>query len=158
MRYSEGGKQCFEPVTVARLKELHANVHFWEPRMCDVNGEQVQMGYAKRSFIPRWIQDEKILTFSRVVVDPACTDPTALNLWPGFLAEETPAEHRVPDAEVAEFVQPILAHVRALLGSDEYAAFFLQFMAHLVQRPVKKTELAIVLSGTQGELLSPVVP
>jgi hypothetical protein len=69
------------------------------------------------------------------------------NTWPGFRAETLPP---VPDAEVAGLVQPILAHLRVLLGRSEYFAYLLAWLAQMVQDPSEPTHVAIVLQGQQG--------
>lgn len=102
-----------------------------------------------------WMHSKYRNTVLGTVVDPReepdqdAYTKARFNLFPGF-------RRGFSRADVAGFVawnllMPIMVHLRFVVcGSDEELGQLLAWMAHLVQYPHVKTELAQVLQGAQG--------
>jgi hypothetical protein len=139
------------------LTVFHKSDLYWGP-VGPNNQEMVSASYSlennfrKLPLTDRWMEDPAARAFDRIDSIPPNREgsvvPTNVyNTWPGFRAETLPP---VPDAEVAGLVQPILAHLRVLLGRSEYFAYLLAWLAQMVQDPSEPTHVAIVLQGQQG--------
>ena len=68
------------------------------------------------------------------------------NLFKGFRAEHLPIHKEY------EYIKPILDHIKEVICEDNNDIFnwYIQYLANIVQRPNKKTDVLIVLRGLQG--------
>lgn len=124
-----------------RLRQYYANLYFFEH---DSKGIMT-----KALFITRWMGDVHIREVSRIVCDPQNTDPSAYNMWNGFLAEKLPV---VDEEEEEALVEPIVHHISRVMTDDneEHTGWILDYLANILQRPHQKTQVAISLFGKQG--------
>lgn len=82
-------------------------------------------------------------------VDMSCTDPLentdVLNVYPGRAAKNL---HEYDE----KIIEPILQHIKEVICSDneELYNYFLDWLGFVVQRPGKKTGVAILLFSDQG--------
>jgi hypothetical protein len=99
----------------------------------------------KKSFISEWVDDENIRFYNNVDYYPTmdmCPGNT-FNLWNDFPIKSIPLDKDV-DTSLLHF------HLKTLLKEDEIDyEWFLNWLAHIVQFPHKKTEVAVVLYDKQ---------
>jgi hypothetical protein len=105
-------------------------------------------------FFGAWTDDPESRTYHTVTCDPSkdrlFTGPNDLNVWPGMTAELL---KNISSADkVQELVKPIVSHVLDVIvnGVQDHAEWLLDWMANIVQRPDKKTQVPIVITGKQG--------
>jgi hypothetical protein len=105
--------------------------------------------YVEKPFIEKWIRDKEILTFDDIVVDPTCSIPNVFNIWKPFKASLLPA---IDDSLVPDFVAPFIHHVHEVITDKNMDAtnFVLDYFANMLQRPERKSQVAISLCGHQG--------
>ena len=103
----------------------------------------------KKRFIERWLGDKTLKEVTKLVVDPRNSDTRAYNLWRPYVASHLQA---VPDAQVDDTVEPIIAHILYVIanGNEAHAEWFLDWLANMVQRPYQKSNVGILLYGKQG--------
>jgi hypothetical protein len=107
-----------------------------------------------------WLhRDPDARTYAEVVFDPRqppgdlrCPRTGALrwNTWPGIRAARLPPP---PSAAAAdEGVALVYEHIRDVVcdGRDDHAAWLLDYFAAIVQRPWRRTGVAVLLTGLQG--------
>jgi hypothetical protein len=99
----------------------------------------------KKSFISEWVDDDNIRFYNNVDYYPTmdmCPRNT-FNLWNDFPIKSIPLDKDV-DTSLLHF------HLKTLLKEDEIDyEWFLNWLAHIVQFPHKKTEVAVVLYDKQ---------
>ena len=110
------------------------HLHFWE---YDKKANEV----IKKPFITRWLADENIRFYDNVDYYPTmdmCPENT-FNLWNDFPIKSIPLD-MTADTSLLHF------HIKTLLKEDvkDYE-WFLNWLAHIVQFPHKKTEVAVIL-------------
>ena len=100
-------------------------------------------------FVSRWMGDVRIREVTRIVCDPQNADPKAYNMWNGFAAERLPP---CCCAAVDALVAPIVHHIGRVMTDDnaEHTGWVLDYLANIIQRPHRKTQVAISLFGKQG--------
>jgi hypothetical protein len=105
-------------------------------------------------FFGAWTDDKKIRSYESLVCDPSpgsiYTGPRDINIWPGFAVTSQPP---ILDLELVQsLVAPIVSHIQEVIvnGIIEHSEWLLDWMANIVQRPDKKTQVPIVISGKQG--------
>jgi hypothetical protein len=114
------------------------HLHYWE---IDKKTSQE----VKKPFISRWLLDENIRFYNNVDYYPTmdmCPLNT-FNLWNDFPIKSIPLNEEA-DTSLLHF------HIKTLLKEDEKdIEWFLNWLAHIVQFPHKKTEVAVVLYDKQ---------
>ena len=100
-------------------------------------------------FIQAWLKDHTMRIYLGVVVDPTRALSENFNMWKGFLAETLPP---VPEADVAELVQPIINHLHLVITNkiQAHTDWMVKWFANHVKRPEKKTAVVIVAFGKDG--------
>ena len=123
------------------IKHFYHNKYYFEKNK---RGEVEKM-----PFIPRWLGDEYIKTYTEFVVDPDCTRPDVYNLWRNYLASEYPP---VDPPLIDSLIEPIINHIRKVitLDNEEHTQWVLDYLANIIQRPTKPTHVAILLYGLEG--------
>lgn len=98
----------------------------------------------KTPFILRWLLDENIRFYNNVDYYPCMNPPEkSFNLWNDFPIKSVPLDEDA-DTSLLHF------HIKTLLKEDEKdVEWFLNWLAHIVQFPHKKTEVAVVLYDKQ---------
>jgi hypothetical protein len=99
----------------------------------------------KKPFILKWLNDENIRFHNNVDYYPTmdmCPKNT-FNLWNDFPIKSIPLDESA-DTSLLHF------HIKTLLNEDEKDIdWFLNWLAHIVQFPHKKTEVAVILYDKQ---------
>lgn len=128
IRDDENGVMFIKPKD---LTPLYFNVH------CNIDGSQ------KEQFIHHWNMAKNIRTYYtyNFYPDSSICPNNCFNLWKPFPILKTPLN---PDADTSK----IYAFIKTLLG--ECADYVLNWLAHVVQKPARKTEVCILLYGSQG--------
>ena len=94
----------------------------------------------KTPFILRWLLDENIRFYNNVDYYPCMNPPEkSFNLWNDFPIKSIPLNEKA-DTSLLH------SHIKTLLKGDtiDYE-WFLNWLAHIVQFPHKKTEVAVIL-------------
>jgi hypothetical protein len=113
------------------------HLHYWE--YDKKVGEVI-----KKPFILKWLSDEDIRFYNNVDYYPTMNPPeNTFNLWNDFPIKSIPLD-KDADTSLLHF------HLKTLLKEDEIDYdWFLNWLAHIVQFPHKKTEVAVVLYDKQ---------
>jgi hypothetical protein len=113
------------------------HLHYWE--YDKKVGEVI-----KKPFILKWLSDEDIRFYNNVDYYPCMNPPEkSFNLWNDFPIKSIPLD-KDADTSLLHF------HLKTLLKEDEIDyEWFLNWLAHIVQFPHKKTEVAVVLYDKQ---------
>lgn len=155
-RTDERNSETVHPV-VADLNKNHAVVLVGgKTVVLRENGKQVdfigandfKMLYANRrvegaSMGQYWLTHPRRRTYMEVVFNPAqdAANDSAYNLWRGFSVESK-------QGDCSLYLEHLKDNICS--GNDEHYAYFLNWMAHAVQRPDTLPGVAIVLKGEQG--------
>jgi Family of unknown function (DUF5906) len=133
----------YEPdlMGAVQLKQHFANVYYYELGK--------KMMWEKKLFIDAWIADEDRRQVTEIVVDPMCTRKDVYNMWKPFAVTFIPP---VCDNEVEDLVQPILKHISDVIavGNDHHLNWIIDYLANMVQRPDRKSQVAVLLYGVEG--------
>ena len=101
--------------------------------------------WLKKPFISKWLLDENIRFYNNVDYYPTksmCPEKT-FNLWNDFPIKNIPLDEEA-DTSLLHF------HIKTLLKEDEKDIdWFLNWLAHIIQFPHKKTEVAVILYDKQ---------
>jgi len=107
-------------------------------------------------FFSAWTDDPGLRSYEHLRFDPSpdrsFTGPHDLNVWPGLKAEVAAVDGVDDAATIEELVGPIRNHVLKVLvdHSEAHCEWLIDWMASIVQRPDKKTQVPVVISGKQG--------
>lgn len=100
--------------------------------------------FGKRTLGAAWMHHPSRRTFEGGVVFRPDNDapPEALNLWTGWAVDPD------PDANC----DLVLRHIRDVLasGKETHADYIFSWLAHMVQTPEKKPDVALILKGKKG--------
>lgn len=106
-------------------------------------------------FFPSWTDDPTLRSYESLVFDPSPdrvkTGQCDLNVWPG-LKIELSSLNPLNNNDIEDLVAPIRNHILHVLvdGNEDHAEWLIDWLANIVQRPDKKTQVPIVISGKQG--------
>jgi hypothetical protein len=127
IRDDENGIMFIKPKD---LTQLYFNIY------CKIGKEDEQ-------FIHHWIMEKDIKTFYTYNFYPNIDmcPKNCFNLWKPFPILKTPLDPKVDTSKIYEFMKMLLREC------DEYV---LNWLAHIVQFPARKTEICILLFGSQG--------
>ena len=110
----------------------YEHLHYWE--------YDEKKNYIEKSFIKKWLSDASIRFFNNVDYYPTndmCPKKT-FNLWNDFPIKSIPLDSDA-DTSLLHY------HIKTLLKNDKKDIdWFLNWLAHIVQFPHKKTEVAVV--------------
>ena len=128
-------------MTYTQVRNYFTNKYYYER---DSSGM-----YVKQKFITRWMDDENIRLVREIVVDPVCSDDDVYNLWKPFKAALIPP---VEDSLIQSLISPIINHISQVItgANEEHTSWILDYIANMVQRPEKKTQVAVSLYGEEG--------
>lgn len=104
----------------------------------------------EKQFITKWIKDYHIKCFQSVCFCPKKLDDVYnkkhFNLFKGFRASLLSPKFNY------DIIKLFLTHIKEVLmnDDDDYYAWFIQYLANLVQNPNNKSNVIIVFQGTQG--------
>lgn len=89
-----------------------------------------------------WLRHPNRREYRKVVFRPKEDTPLDYNLWRGFSFE--PSRH----GSCEYFLEHILDHV--CRGNEDHYNWVMSFFAEIVQRPMQKTGVSLVIRGTSG--------
>ena len=113
------------------LTPLYYNIH------CNIDGSQ------KEQFIHHWTMAKNMRTFYsyNYFPDPSLCPINIFNLWKPFPILKTALDPNAITSNIYHFINTILG---------DCAEYVLNWFAHIVQKPSRKTEVCILLYGAQG--------
>lgn len=92
-----------------------------------------------------WKENRASKRFNGVTFDPSRegNDHGYFNLWQGFKL--------VPDFSGVEKCESMLDHIKHIYcgGNESYYTYFVQWLAHMVQKPEEKPEVAVILRSSE---------
>ena len=106
--------------------------------------------FIKKSFIKKWLKDPEIATYNSLTFKPYHLDDIYknkhFNLFKGLRAEH------LPIYKDYDYIKPILNHIYEVMceSNNEIFKWYIQYLANIIQKPNKKTDVLIVLRGLQG--------
>lgn len=98
-----------------------------------------------KPFINKWLADEKIRLYSNVDYYPTANmcPKNTFNLWGEFPIKDIPLDENADTSRVHY-------HIKTLLGDDDKNyEWYMNWLAHIVKFPHKKTEVCVVLYDRQ---------
>ena len=102
----------------------------------------------KKKFLELWLNDINIKTYDALdFLPPPCVcDKNVLNTFTGFKIQNmTEYENKGQDFHI------FLDHLKAITGNDERCyEYMIKYLAHMLQRPGEKIDIAIVIRSVQG--------
>lgn len=108
----------------------------------------------RKKFIELYMDDENKKFYISMGFEPQNERPSFYNLFRGFPAAQfTPGANMIHGRPVSAWLDDFEGVIRMLCENNEaYAKLFLDFMAHIFQRPDKKCEapIAFVFTGPEG--------
>ena len=110
------------------------HLHYW-------NFDEKTSKSIKKPFVLKWLLDENIRFYNNVDYYPTTTmcPLKTFNLWNDFPIKNIPLD-KDADTSLLHF------HIKTLLNEDEIdVEWFLNWLAHVLQFPHKKTEVAVIL-------------
>jgi hypothetical protein len=128
------------------------NKFFYDWRKADSDDEDCEEFIVdKQPFVAKWLGDEEIKTFMHVTFDPSKPpggqSGTLFNTWTGIKADCLQA---VSDEAAAQALVVFREHILGVVGTEKVCEFILDYFAHIVQKPERKTGVCILLQGSQG--------
>ena len=135
-----------DQLSAKNLKDLFENLYYYAQIP---NKKTNKLEWDKLKFIARWMGDEHVRQYTRIVVDPQNANPSNYNLWRPFKASLLPP---VPDEDVPGLVQMFVDHVHVVYAKNDIVKtdFILDHMCNIVQRPHQKTNVALHFAGKEG--------
>lgn len=102
-----------------------------------------KIGKQDEQFIHHWTMAKDIRTFYsyNYYPDASVCPKNCYNLWKPFPILKTPLDPEADTSKIYEFMKMLLREC------DDYV---LNWLAHIVQKPARKTEVCILLYGAQG--------
>lgn len=129
-----------EPRSFRECRELFSNI-----KVPMITGVGPKQSVVSKPFFDWWLQLPDMRQYNDIQFRPP---PLALaeghyNTWSGFKIEEV--------APTPVDISLFLKHCTVLMeGNPEWGAYLLDLLAHRVQRPGERTEVALLLLGSQG--------
>lgn len=97
------------------------------------------------NFFELWKKDPEIKTYDRIVFDPTRSNENDLNLFSDYCS--TLENESAKEVEINR----VLEHIKSICGYDDACyEYFLNYVAHIVQKPEQRTDVAIVMYGREG--------
>jgi hypothetical protein len=96
----------------------------------------------KKYFVDVWLSDPNQKTYNKIVFDPSFKSVNSFNYFSGF---------NYTEGEQAPLNNPFLNLLKRLCNDKKTYEYFVDWIAHIIQRPFKKTNIAIILySSVKG--------
>jgi hypothetical protein len=96
----------------------------------------------KKYFVDVWLSDPNQKTYNKIVFDPSFKSINSFNYFSGF---------NYTEGEQAPLNNPFLNLLKRLCNDKKTYEYFVDWIAHIIQRPFKKTNIAIILySSVKG--------
>ena len=97
------------------------------------------------NFFDVWKKDPEIRTYERIVFDPTRKNQNDLNLFSDYCSIANDEKRKeIP-------VDRVLEHINSICGYDNQCyEYFLNYIAHIVQHPEQRNDVAVVMYGREG--------
>lgn len=105
------------------------------------NNRKIEVGESVKSVGTAWLEWPQRRTAKGVVFDPARNWPGWLNLWQGLAVEPRPGDWSM----MQELARDVLCD-----SNEGHFRYVLDWMAHCVQFPAERAEVAVVFRGDKG--------
>lgn len=125
------------------LKTAYEEWVYWEY-------DEKKKTYIEKSFIDRFCKDMNKKIYERIIFQPQHLDSELskqyYNLYKGIRAELLEPNYNY------EKIQPILDHILVVMMDNNRKSYdyFIQYLANIIQNPMKKSGVIIVFQGKQG--------
>ena len=114
----------------------------WALKNYGVKIEDPDDNKIKKPFIDVWLTDPSQKSFNKIVFDPTLTSINNYNYFNGF--KYTEGEHAATE-------NPFLNLLKRVSNDKKTYEYFIDWIAHIIQKPYKKTNIAIILySNVKG--------
>ena len=130
---------------------IYANVHEGNVSILgdkDIKHQTNNAKIGKYKFIDLWTSDINIKTYDTLdFLPPPCVcDKNILNTFTGFKIQ-----NMIEYEDKQHDYQIFLDHLKAITGNDEKCYdYMIKYLAHMLQRPGEKMDVAIVIRSVQG--------
>jgi hypothetical protein len=116
----------------------------------------------KTPFIPYWMKQDNLREYDQYVFDPKNTIMEGLGYWNeidneyfntfrGYSEKCKPSERKISKATKNEILEPWLEVVHELCGGVQIQTdAYLDFLAHMIQKPNTKAPMAFIIKSLQG--------
>jgi uncharacterized membrane protein YgcG len=140
-----GRKREVKRFTADAFKRAFQYAFYFDLEIPRKPGEKLK----RLDFISRWIRDPLARRYDAIVNTPGDTNARVYNEWTPFDASLLPPVTD-PD-QVAADVAPLIKHIKEviMLGDEANTQWFLRYFAAILQRPTKRTEVALIIRGAQ---------
>lgn len=112
----------------------------WSMKDFSAKFEDPEDASIKKNFIDVWLTDTKQKSYNKIVFDPSMKDLNNYNQFKGF--KYTEGEQAQPDNIFCKLL-------RRVCNDDNVYNYFLNWIAHIIQHPYKKTNAAIVMYSNE---------
>ncbi len=124
-----------EKITILKYAELK---EYCKGKFKKVRNEEGKL----KQFVDMWSEDENIKSFESIVFDPKNTNINDYNLFDGFDCKT------IEDYTEDNIFFKLCRHV---INNDELYQYFLDWLAHIIQKPYQKTNNCLIFfSDTKG--------
>jgi hypothetical protein len=124
--------QFFNSTELTRWANKDYSIKFSEPEDDKI----------KRYFVDVWMSDPNQKSFNKIVFDPSLKSINNYNYFTGF---------KYSEGEQALINNPFLNLIRRVCNDKKIYDYFIDWIAHIIQTPFKKTNVAIIMfSKTNG--------
>ena len=114
----------------------------WALKDYGVKIEDPEDDRIKKPFIDVWLTDPNQKSFNKIVFDPTLTSVNNYNYFSGF---------KYTEGEKAQIENPFLNLLKRVCNDKKTYDYFVDWIAHIIQKPYKKTNIAIILySNVKG--------
>ena len=114
----------------------------WALKDYGVKIEDPEDSKIKKTFIDIWLTDPKQKSFNKIVFDPTLTSINDYNYFNGF---------KYTEGEQAAIENPFLDLLKRVCNDKKTYEYFIDWIAHIIQKPYKKTNIAMILySNVKG--------
>lgn len=146
--------KCLFPITYCEIREdetieMSSKTDFTERyRTLTYTLYDKKKGEVKNKFIPKWLDDPDLLTYSHFDFLPCQEVPkNVFNTFKGFQAEKLTLEKTISDFNSSL----IMTHIKNLCGNnDKMITYFLNFLACRVQNPKRRTNTCMIFKSAEG--------
>jgi len=114
----------------------------WALKNYGIKIEDPEDNKIKKTFIDIWLTDPTQKSFNKIVFDPTLTSINNYNYFNGF---------KYTEGEQAATENPFLNLLKRVCNDKKTYEYFIDWIAHMIQKPYKKTNIAIILySNVKG--------
>jgi hypothetical protein len=106
------------------------------------NNKKGKKNTSKVNFFSKWLEDKNKLKYDNIVFDPQFKNKKDYNLFKGFKYDD---KNYIPDNNYEKNIDFIKKIIRNIFKTDDEYNYFIDWAAHIIQKPHQKTNHAIIL-------------